>query len=90
LRCLHGAHDRGIRFLFRTTLKWPSGEWGLLPDVVEGGVGVIVESRRYASECDANAPIPVEIDALSGAKGPRLKNPEAECPSSRLSVLAVR
>ena len=44
-RCLHGAHERGIRFLLRTTRCCVSGERGdgapALDEVVEGGVGVI-------------------------------------------------
>jgi len=41
-RCLHGAHDSGILFRFRTTRNWLSGDWPVLEDVVEGGVGVMV------------------------------------------------
>ena len=41
--CRHGPHDKGTRFLFRTTRYWASGEWPpALEDVVEGGVGVMI------------------------------------------------
>ena len=42
---LHGAHDKGTRFLFLTTLYCPSGEYcPELEAVAEGGVGVIAEN----------------------------------------------
>lgn len=47
--CLQGAHERGIRFLLRTTLKWPSGECGVLDEVVEDGVGAISEKSKAGS-----------------------------------------
>jgi hypothetical protein len=38
--CLHGPHDRGTRFLLRTTLNCGSGgDCPALDEVVEGGVG---------------------------------------------------
>lgn len=53
---LHGAHESGTRFLRRTTLNCPSGDWTLLLDAVaDGGVGVMFSSIlqpnriRYAS-----------------------------------------
>jgi hypothetical protein len=37
--CLQGPHDRGMRFLLRTTLNWGSGgDCPALEEVVEGGV----------------------------------------------------
>jgi hypothetical protein len=41
--CLHGPHDRGTRFLLRTTLNCGSGgDCPALDEVVEGGVGGIL------------------------------------------------
>jgi hypothetical protein len=41
--CLHGPHDKGTRFLLRTTLNCGSGgDCPALDDVVEGGVGGIL------------------------------------------------
>lgn len=39
--CLHGPHERGMRFLLRTTLNCPSGDCPVFEEVEEGGVGVI-------------------------------------------------
>lgn len=37
--CRQGPHDRGMRFLLRTTLNWGSGgDCPALEEVVEGGV----------------------------------------------------
>jgi len=41
--CLHGPHERGTRFLLRTTRNCGSGgDCPALDDVVEGGVGGIL------------------------------------------------
>lgn len=47
---LQGAHESGTRFLLRTTLYCPSGDWTPLLDVVaDGGVGVIVAVLRFGA-----------------------------------------
>lgn len=41
--CLQGPHDRGTRFLFRTTRLWLSGDGGpCIEDVLDGGVVLVV------------------------------------------------
>lgn len=46
LRCLQGPHDRGTRFRFRVMRCWASGECGSCEERADGGVGVMVSSRR--------------------------------------------
>jgi len=47
--CLHGPQDKGTRFLLRTTLNWGSGgDCPALEDVVDGGVGGIVDATVAA------------------------------------------
>jgi hypothetical protein len=56
--CLHGPHDRGTRFLLRTTLNcWSGGEYPALDEVVEGGVGGILRFRLRSSDNDLEDPL---------------------------------
>jgi hypothetical protein len=48
-RCLHGPHDKGTRFRLRTTLNCGSGgDCPALDEVVDGGVGGILDPRVVA------------------------------------------
>jgi hypothetical protein len=51
--CRHGPQDNGTLFLFRTTRNCASGEWPpALEDVVEGGVGVILNYKLHTVYCE--------------------------------------
>ncbi len=45
--CLQAAQERGTRLRFLTTRYWPSGECAaMLEDVVEGGVGTMMNPEK--------------------------------------------
>lgn len=51
-RCLHGKHDKGTLFLFRTTRNdCVSGEWPALEALEDGGVGVILMAWKEIDRC---------------------------------------
>jgi len=47
--CLQGPHERGIRFLLRTTRYWPLSGDAPVEELVVGGVGVMTATRKL---CD--------------------------------------
>lgn len=50
--CLHGPHDKGTRFLFRTTRNCGSGgDCPALDDVVDGGVGGMLRDVDVVARC---------------------------------------
>jgi hypothetical protein len=43
--CLQGPHERGIRFLLRTTRNWPLSGDAPVEELVVGGVGVMTATE---------------------------------------------
>lgn len=64
LRCLHGAHDKGILFLLRTTLK--SGDAPEFDVPADGGVGVIVTRCSMFCGGDEGGWKTVEVSKVRG------------------------
>lgn len=44
--CLQGPHERGIRFLLRTTRNWPLSGDAPVEELVVGGVGVMTATEQ--------------------------------------------
>ncbi len=72
LRCRQGAHERGTRFLLRTTRYccWLSGDAPFVEDVEEGGVGsfgAIVTGLFLNSTGDPSVTVPCESVSLQAS-----------------------